>query len=144
MSERVVCSKCRRYFKDTEELVFDYYDYEDYREDDEPKCHCIICGEEFSDGDTIHVISHRDISELSFIDEDDKMIDFLTHDKETFLDIYEECVSESEYEATKKDSIYRSGYWNAETLIEYDYVDGVSWKQIVSAQMLTEWLQKKV
>lgn len=79
---------------------------------------------------------------MSFINEQEKMIDFFTNSKWTFLNFYSN-ITEEEYEATKKDVLMRSGYWNAEALAEDVCVDGIEIGKIVQSIMMTEWLLLK-
>lgn len=78
---------------------------------------------------------------MSFINEQEKMIDFFTNSKWEFLNFYSN-VTEEEYEATKKDVLIRSGYWNAEALAEDKSADGITIGKIVQSIMMTEWLLK--
>ena len=78
----------------------------------------------------------------SFINEQEKMIVFFTITKETFLLFYS-YLTEEEYEATRKDVLSRSGYWNRESLAEDEEIDGKIIGKIIQAIMITEWLQNK-
>ena len=78
----------------------------------------------------------------SFINDQEKMIDFFTTTKEQFLNFYS-YLTEEEYEATQKDVLNRSGYWNAEALSEDTETDGAVIGKIVMSIMMTEWLQNK-
>lgn len=78
---------------------------------------------------------------MSFINEQEKMIDFFTITKEKFLNFYSD-ITEEEYEITKKDVLTRSGYWNAEALAEDVCVGGIEIGKIVQSIMMTEWLLK--
>lgn len=79
---------------------------------------------------------------MSFIKDQEKMIDFFTITKNEFLNFYS-YITEEEYEETKKDVLMRSGYWNAESLAEDEYVDGITIGKIVQSIMMTEWLNNK-
>lgn len=79
---------------------------------------------------------------MSFINDQEKMVDFFTLYKRTFLDFYS-YISEEEYEETKKDVLMRSGYWNAEALAEDIDVEGIDIAKIVQSIMMTEWLLNK-
>lgn len=79
---------------------------------------------------------------MSFINDQEKMIDFFTSNKRAFLDFYS-YITEEEYEATKKDVLMRSGYWNAEALAEDEDIDGIEVGRVVQSIMMTEWLQNK-
>ena len=81
---------------------------------------------------------------MSFINDQEKMVDFFTITKEEFLNFYS-YLTEEEYEATKQDVLYRSGYWNAEALLEDTDtdIDGVVIGKIVQSIMMTEWLLDK-
>lgn len=76
---------------------------------------------------------------MSFIDDQEKMVDFFTVGKCTFLNFYS-YITEEEYEATKKDVLMRSGYWNEEALAEDEEINGVEIGKIVQSIMMTEWL----
>lgn len=78
----------------------------------------------------------------SFIDDQEKMVDFFTITKKSFLSFYS-YITEEEYEATKQDVLNRSGYWNAEALAESKDVDGITVGKIVNSIMMTEWLLKR-
>jgi hypothetical protein len=78
----------------------------------------------------------------SFINDQEKMIDFFTITKEAFLQFYS-YLTEEEYEATRKDVLSRSGYWNRESLAEDEEIDGKIVGKIIQAIMITEWLQNK-
>lgn len=75
----------------------------------------------------------------SFMNEQDKMIDFFTTTKENFLQFYSD-VTEEEYEITKQDVLNRSGYWNSEYA---DIEDGEIVGKIVQSIMMIEWLNKR-
>jgi hypothetical protein len=79
---------------------------------------------------------------MSFINEQEKMIDFFTITKDEFLNFYS-YLTEEEYEETKKDVLARSNYWNAEALVEDRDIDGVVIGKIVQSIMMTEWLLSK-
>lgn len=79
---------------------------------------------------------------MSFINDQEKMIDFFTTTKDEFLNFYS-YLTEEEYEATKKDVLTRSGYWNAEALSEDEDANGIEIGKIVQSIMMTEWLLNK-
>ena len=79
---------------------------------------------------------------MTFINDQEKMIDFFTSDKVDFLNFYS-YLTEEEYEATKRDVLIRSGYWNAEALSEDEEVSGITIGKIVQSIMMTEWLQNR-
>lgn len=79
---------------------------------------------------------------MSFINDQEKMVDFFTNSKWVFLNFYS-YITEEEYEATKKDVLIRSGYWNAEALAEDVCADGIEIGKIVQSIMMTEWLLLK-
>lgn len=79
---------------------------------------------------------------MSFINDQEKMIDFFTTTKDTFLSFYS-YLTENEYEETKKEVLSRSGYWNAEALSEDKDVEGIDIAKIVQSIMMTEWLLNK-
>ena len=78
----------------------------------------------------------------SFINDQEKMVDFFTVAKTDFLNFYS-YLTEEEYEATRKDVLFRSGYWNAEALAEDTEIDGIIIGKIVQSIMMTEWLKNK-
>ena len=78
-------------------------------------------------------------TELSFINDQEKMVDFFSVNRKDFLEFYS-YLSEEEYNATIQDVLNRSGYWNADC-IEAD--DGVIIGKILHSIMLTEWLQNR-
>lgn len=79
---------------------------------------------------------------MSFINDQEKMIDFFTITKEEFIESYS-YITDDEYEATKQDVLNRSGYWNAKALIEDEDIDGIVIGRIVQSIMMTEWLNNK-
>lgn len=79
---------------------------------------------------------------MSFINDQEKMIDFFTTTKNDFLNFYS-YLTEEEYEETKRDVLARSGYWNAESLSEDKGVNGIEIGKIVRSIMMTEWLLNK-
>lgn len=79
---------------------------------------------------------------MSFINDQEKMVDFFTTTKNKFLNFYS-YLTEEEYEATKKDALTRSGYWNAEALSEDKDINGIEIGKIVQSIMMTEWLLNK-
>ena len=78
----------------------------------------------------------------SFIDEQEKMIDFFTVGKWEFLKFYS-YITEDEYEATKRDVLIRADYWNAEALAEDKESSGEVIGKIIQSIMMTEWLLGK-
>ena len=79
---------------------------------------------------------------MSFIDDQEKMVDFFTLSKEQFFQTYS-YILEDEYEDTKREVIEKSGYWNATSIIEDNEVDGMVVGRIVQSIMMTEWLQNR-
>ena len=79
---------------------------------------------------------------MSFINDQEKMVDFFTITKEVFLNFYS-YLTEEEYEETKKDVLTRSGYWNAEALSEDGDINGIEIGKIIQSIMMTEWLLNK-
>lgn len=79
---------------------------------------------------------------MSFINDQEKMVDFFTLTKDEFLRFYT-YITEEEYESTKQDVISRSGYWNAQAITEDREIDGVIISKIIQSIMMTEWLLKK-
>ena len=78
-------------------------------------------------------------TELSFINDQEKMVDFFSVNRKDFLEFYS-YLSEEEYNATMQDVLNRSGYWNADY---YEVDDGVLIGKILHSIMLTEWLQNR-
>ena len=78
---------------------------------------------------------------MSFINDQEKMIDFFAITKEEFLNFYSYLTSE-EYEATAQDVLDRSNYWNKEALAEDKDVEGIVIGKIIQSIMITEWLLK--
>lgn len=76
----------------------------------------------------------------SFLDDQEKMVDFFTISKEEFLNFYS-YLTEEEYEATKEDVLNRSGYWNKEYIDRE--VDGRTLAKIFQGIMIAEWLQNR-
>ena len=87
-------------------------------------------------------ICDKEILTISFITDQEKMVDFFTTTKEEFLNFYS-YLTEEEYEATKRDVLTRSGYWNAEALAEDRDIDGNIIGKIIQSIMMTEWLLNK-
>lgn len=79
---------------------------------------------------------------MSFINDQEKMVDFFTSYKRTFLNFYS-YLTEEEYEETKREVLMRSGYWNAEALSEDEDVEGIDIAKIIQSIMMTEWLLNK-
>lgn len=79
---------------------------------------------------------------MSFINDQEKMIDFFTTTKNEFLKFYFD-ITDEEYEETKKDVLMRSGYWNAEALAEDEDVNGIEIGKIVQSIIIAEWLQNR-
>ena len=77
--------------------------------------------------------------QTSFINEQDKMIDFFTVKKEDFLGFYS-YLTEEEYELTKQEVLSKSGYWNSEYA---DIEEGITVGKILQSIMMVEWLKNK-
>lgn len=77
--------------------------------------------------------------ENSFIDDQEKMIDFFVLDKKIFLSFYS-YLSEEDYDQTKRDVLKRSKYWNEDWCDNNPDSDGRVLKDICLGIMLTEWL----
>lgn len=75
----------------------------------------------------------------SFIDDQEKMIDFFTITKEEFLNFYS-YLTEKEYEATARDVLDRTDYWNKEALAEDKDVEGIAIGKIIQSIMMIEML----
>lgn len=75
----------------------------------------------------------------SFINDQEKMIDFFTTTKDSFLSAYS-YLTEEEYEVTKQEVLRRSGYWNAEYA---DIEDGITVGKIIQSIIFAELLQNK-
>ena len=81
--------------------------------------------------------------ENSFIDDQEKMIDFFTMDKDDFLKFYS-YLNEKSYLDTCHDIMKRSGYWNADVVIYDDRVaEGKNIRNIIDGIQKQEWLLKK-
>lgn len=79
----------------------------------------------------------------SFIDDQEKMIDFFTITKEEFLKSYS-YLTEEEYETTARDVLDRTDYWNKEALAEDTETDGVAIGKIIQSIMMIELLHSKL
>lgn len=79
----------------------------------------------------------------SFIDDQEKMIDFFTITKEEFLNFYS-YLTEEEYEATARDVLDRSGYWNKKALAENKDVEGIAIGKIIQSIMMIEMLHNNL
>ena len=77
---------------------------------------------------------------MSFINEQEKMIDFFTISKEEFLNFYS-YLTEEEYDETRQEVLNRSGYWNADGIDKE--IDGIIIEKIIQSIMITEWLLSK-
>lgn len=78
----------------------------------------------------------------SFIDDEEKMIDFFTLDKEAFLEFYS-YLTEEDYKATCEDVIKKSGYWHTDWYEDNPDLGGRALKDICFGIMVTEWLKGK-
>ena len=78
----------------------------------------------------------------SFINDQEKMVDFFTVPKDQFLKFYS-YILEDEYEATKKEVLKKSGYWNADVIAEDEAIDGTVIEKIIQSIMLIEWLKTR-
>ena len=77
-----------------------------------------------------------------FTNDHEKMIDFFILPKDEFLQFY--CyLTEKDYDATVKDIIERSGYWNEFWLEDNPDRDGREIKDILFGIMATEWLSER-
>ena len=72
----------------------------------------------------------------SFIDDQEKMIDFFISTKGEFLSFYS-YLTDEEYEATKKEVLERIGCADVEV------INGIDIGRIIQSIMMTEWLQNK-
>lgn len=79
---------------------------------------------------------------MSFINDQEKMVDFFTLPKEEFFKFYS-YILEDEYDDTRREVIEKSGYWNADSIIEDEGIDGVVIGRIVQSIMMTEWLNNR-
>ena len=77
----------------------------------------------------------------SFIDDQEKMIDFFTITKEEFLNFYS-YITREEYEATAQDVLDRTDYWNKEALAEDKDVEGIAIGKIIQSIIMIELLHK--
>lgn len=92
---------------------------------------CHRCGAEFNNTGS------------SFIDDEEKMIDFFLLERDAFLEFYS-YLTELDYKLTCEDIIRRSKYWNVDW-VEDNYPDmsGKELKNICLGIMITEWLGGK-
>lgn len=79
---------------------------------------------------------------LSFINDEEKMIDLFFSSKRDFLNFYS-YLSEEEYDATINDIVDKSGYWHKEWYEDNPDKDGRTLRDIVIGLMITEWLNRK-
>ncbi len=79
---------------------------------------------------------------MSFISDTEKMVDFFEITKREFLKSYS-YITEKEYEDTKKEALLKSGYPNAESVLENKSVDGIMIGKIIQSIMIVEWLNNK-
>ena len=79
---------------------------------------------------------------MSFISDYEKMVDFFAITKKEFLESYS-YITEKEYEETKKDVLLKSGYTNAESVLDDKSVEGIEIGKIIQSIMVTEWLNNK-
>lgn len=79
---------------------------------------------------------------MSFINDQEKMVDFFQLHKENFLNFYT-YLSSDDYEETKREVIERSGYWDANSIAEDKGLDGVVVGKIIQSLMMIEWLRKR-
>ena len=77
-----------------------------------------------------------------FINDHEKMIDFFILPKDEFLQFYG-YLTEKDYDATVKDIVERSGYWNEFWLEDNPNRDGRDLKDILFGIMTTEWLTER-
>lgn len=71
-----------------------------------------------------------------FMFDQDKMVDFFSIGKEDFLASYS-YLTEDDYEATVKEVIKASAYWDIKAC---EGMDGTELKDIVLGCMMTKWL----
>lgn len=111
----------------------------DTEEQAERYCNSHVGITEHSDGSCDeHEMQYEEL-EVSFIDDEEKMIDFFTTTKEQFLKFYS-YLTEEEYETTKQEVLNKSGYWNSEYA---DVEDGITVGKILQSIMMVEWLKNK-
>lgn len=79
---------------------------------------------------------------MTFIDDCEKMVDFFAITKREFLKSYS-YITEKEYEDTKKEALLKSGYPNAESVLENKSADGIMIGKIIQSIMIVEWLNNK-
>lgn len=79
---------------------------------------------------------------MSFINNQEKMVDFFQLHKENFLSFYS-YLSSDEYEETKREVLERSGYCNADIIAEDKGIDGVVVGKIIQSLMMIEWLERR-
>ena len=76
---------------------------------------------------------------MDFMYDQEKMVDFFILSKEEFLKSYS-YLTDEDYEATVKEVIKASGYWNPRACEGFD---GTKLRDIVFGCMATLWLCKK-
>ena len=76
---------------------------------------------------------------MDFMSDQEKMVDFFILSKEDFLASYS-YLTDEDYEATVKEVIKASGYWNPRACEGFD---GRELRHIVLGCMMTLWLCKK-
>ena len=75
----------------------------------------------------------------SFIDDQEKMIDFFLISRDEFLRFYPYLTKE-DYDATVRDVIDKSEYWHSRWYDENPNMDGRALRDIALGIMLVNWL----
>ena len=76
---------------------------------------------------------------MDFMPDQEKMVDFFILSKEEFLASYS-YLTDEDYEATVKEVIKASGYWNPKSCEGFD---GRELRDIVLGCMMTLWLLRR-
>lgn len=76
---------------------------------------------------------------MDFMPDQEKMVDFFILSKEEFLASYS-YLTDEDYEATVKEVIKTSGYWNPRAC---EGLDGRELRDIVLGCMMTLWLLRR-
>lgn len=93
--------------------------------------------------DTQEKKKNGNIMNLSFINDQEKMIDFFTSTKKDFLKFYSHEITDEEYEVTRQDVLRRFDYWNIDSIGEDVEIDGIMIGRIINSIMMINWLQER-
>ena len=99
-----------------------------------------ICGGDYTITYYIREVNKKPSS--SFVDDQEKMIDFCYMSKADFLKFYS-YLTEEDYAATIHEVISHSRYWHKEWYEDNPDKDGRDLKDIVFGIMMTEWLAER-